>query len=208
MERLSALLALFWWIPQTGEVMWNFDVVIFVSFKCCWTNSGISNEFRCRSIWFNCKTMDMGRNPGVRLDFMRLFHYIISFYKAYPIVEFPWGFFSVFISVCLNNIFFISGMYTTQPSNLLIGEFAFFPLICWAMVVTAHVGPTWGPSGADRTWGLIDDNGSSNPWEQGSWGQHGVRWGRQDPGGPHVGPIYLAIWDGLVLLQAARHYLD
>ena len=25
----------------------------------------------------------------------------------------------------------------------------------------------------------------------------GPIWGRQDPGGPHVGPMNLAIWDGL-----------
>ena len=24
----------------------------------------------------------------------------------------------------------------------------------------------------------------------------GTIWGRQDPGGPHVGPINFAIWDG------------
>ena len=29
--------------------------------------------------------------------------------------------------------------------------------------------------------------------EQGSWGQHGAIWGRQDPGGPHVDPMNLAI---------------
>ena len=33
------------------------------------------------------------------------------------------------------------------------------------------------------------------PWKQGSWGQHGPIWGRQDPGGPHVGPMNFAIWD-------------
>ena len=32
------------------------------------------------------------------------------------------------------------------------------------------------------------------PPKQGSWGQHGVHWSRQDPGGPHVGPINFAIW--------------
>ena len=32
------------------------------------------------------------------------------------------------------------------------------------------------------------------PWEQGSWGQHGAHLGRQDPGGPHVGPMNLVIW--------------
>ena len=26
----------------------------------------------------------------------------------------------------------------------------------------------------------------------------GPIWGRQDPGGPHVGPMNFAIWDGLV----------
>ena len=26
----------------------------------------------------------------------------------------------------------------------------------------------------------------------------GPIWGRQDPGGPHVGPMNLAIWDGMV----------
>ena len=25
----------------------------------------------------------------------------------------------------------------------------------------------------------------------------GPTWGRQDPGGPHVGPMNLAIWDGM-----------
>ena len=37
-----------------------------------------------------------------------------------------------------------------------------------------------------------------HPWQQGSWGQHGPIWGRQDPGGPHVGPMNIAIWDGLL----------
>ena len=27
-------------------------------------------------------------------------------------------------------------------------------------------------------------------------GDMGLIWGRQDPGGPHVGPMNLAIWDG------------
>ena len=26
----------------------------------------------------------------------------------------------------------------------------------------------------------------------------GPNWGRQDPGGPHVGPMNLVIWDGLM----------
>ena len=35
-----------------------------------------------------------------------------------------------------------------------------------------------------------------DPWLQGSWGQHmGPIWGRQDPGGPNVGPMNFAIWD-------------
>ena len=32
-----------------------------------------------------------------------------------------------------------------------------------------------------------------NPDSKGSWGLHGAIWGRQDPGGPHVGPMNLAI---------------
>ena len=28
----------------------------------------------------------------------------------------------------------------------------------------------------------------------------GPTWGRQDPGGPHVGPMNLALWDGLFIL--------
>ena len=35
------------------------------------------------------------------------------------------------------------------------------------------------------------------PWQQGSWGQHGPIWGRQDPGGPHVCPMNFAIWEGI-----------
>ena len=27
----------------------------------------------------------------------------------------------------------------------------------------------------------------------------GPTWGRQDPGGPHVGPMNLAIWDGMLI---------
>ena len=38
----------------------------------------------------------------------------------------------------------------------------------------------------------------------------GPIWGRQDPGGPHVGPMNLAIWDGLTLipmwLSVQTHY--
>ena len=37
------------------------------------------------------------------------------------------------------------------------------------------MGPTWGPSGAEM----------------------GPIWGRQDPGGPHVGPMKIAIWNML-----------
>ena len=33
-----------------------------------------------------------------------------------------------------------------------------------------------------------------SPWKQGSWGQHGPIWGRQDQGGPIVGPRNFAIW--------------
>ena len=33
------------------------------------------------------------------------------------------------------------------------------------------------------------------PWYQGSWGQHGAIWGgRQDQGGPHVGPMNFVVW--------------
>ena len=32
------------------------------------------------------------------------------------------------------------------------------------------------------------------PWQQGAWGQHGPIWGRQNPGGSHVGPKNLAMW--------------
>ena len=32
----------------------------------------------------------------------------------------------------------------------------------------------------------------------------GPTWGRQDPGGPHVGPINFAIWASLNELQFAR----
>ena len=36
------------------------------------------------------------------------------------------------------------------------------------------------------------------PWQQGSWGHHGAImgpiWGRQDSGGPHVGPMNFVIW--------------
>ena len=32
------------------------------------------------------------------------------------------------------------------------------------------------------------------PRLQGSWGQHGAVWGRQDPGGPHVVPMNFATW--------------
>ena len=31
----------------------------------------------------------------------------------------------------------------------------------------------------------------------------GLTWGRQDPGGPHVGPMILAIWDGSSILTTA-----
>ena len=45
------------------------------------------------------------------------------------------------------------------------------------------------------------ENQPYNPWEQGSWGLHGAHLGRQDPGGPHVGPMILAIWDALMLFK-------
>ena len=31
------------------------------------------------------------------------------------------------------------------------------------------------------------------------WANMGPIWGRQDPGGPHVGPMNIAIWDSLWL---------
>ena len=34
-----------------------------------------------------------------------------------------------------------------------------------------------------------------HPWQQGSWPNMGSIRGRQDPGGPHVGPMNLAIWN-------------
>ena len=44
----------------------------------------------------------------------------------------------------------------------------------------------------------------TNPWFQGSWGQHGDR---QDPCGPHVGPMNLTIWDDLLLWFYAWNHL-
>ena len=35
----------------------------------------------------------------------------------------------------------------------------------------------------------------NHPWKQGLWDDMGPIWGRQDPGGPHVGPMNVAIWD-------------
>ena len=35
------------------------------------------------------------------------------------------------------------------------------------------------------------------PWYQGSWGQHGAHLGPTDPGGLHVGPMNLDIWDAI-----------
>ena len=37
------------------------------------------------------------------------------------------------------------------------------------------------------------------PRLQSSWGQHGPIWSRQDPGGPHVGPMNLAIRDYVII---------
>ena len=34
----------------------------------------------------------------------------------------------------------------------------------------------------------------------------GPIWGRQDPGGPHVGPMNLAIWDDSRLLHKCREF--
>ena len=36
----------------------------------------------------------------------------------------------------------------------------------------------------------------------------GPIWGRQDPGGPHVGPMNFAIWDGMVLKLQYAIYND
>ena len=44
---------------------------------------------------------------------------------------------------------------------------------------------------------ITTPNNTGPPREQGSWGQHGAHlgpiWGREDPGGPHVGPMNFAI---------------
>ena len=39
-----------------------------------------------------------------------------------------------------------------------------------------------------------------HPRLQGSWANMGPLWGRQDPGGPHIGPMNLAILDMLEML--------
>ena len=36
----------------------------------------------------------------------------------------------------------------------------------------------------------------------------GPIWGRQDPGGPHVGPMNFAIWDMVVIPLAQTKYED
>ena len=36
----------------------------------------------------------------------------------------------------------------------------------------------------------------------------GPIWGRQDPGGPHVGPINFAIWDDIILAFFNCNFLD
>ena len=33
----------------------------------------------------------------------------------------------------------------------------------------------------------------------------GPIWGRQDPGGPHVGPMNFAIWDGTIFIEKCMH---
>ena len=41
---------------------------------------------------------------------------------------------------------------------------------------------------------LIYTNKEDLTWEQSSWANMGPIWGRQDPGGPHVGPMNFVIW--------------
>ena len=38
----------------------------------------------------------------------------------------------------------------------------------------------------------------SNPDSKVHWDNMGPIWGRQSPGGPHVGPMNLAIWEDLL----------
>ena len=64
----------------------------------------------------------------------------------------------------------------------------------------ADVSAVNGVSGSKHWfWRRLDYYTDLAPWQcmprwQGSWGQHGAIWGRQDPGGPHVGPVNFTIW--------------
>ena len=68
-------------------------------------------------------------------------------------------------------------------------------------LIARFMGPTWGPSGADRTqvgamlapWTLLPGVANIGP-----------TWGRQDPGGSHVGHMNLAIWVTIVMLLSGN----
>ena len=64
-----------------------------------------------------------------------------------------------------------------------------------ASLIARFMGPTWGPSGAYF------------PDSKVHGANMGPLWGLQDPGGPHVGPMNLAIWSYiLTCLQINQWY--
>ena len=48
--------------------------------------------------------------------------------------------------------------------------------------------------------------GFTNPDSKVRGAKMGPIWGRQAPGGPHVGPVNLAIWEGWDLLFLGNHH--
>ena len=65
------------------------------------------------------------------------------------------------------------------------------------------------------TFGVIDYGKNCSEYKQKDcpdskvhWANMGPIWGRQDPGGPHVGPMNLAIWVCIILVRYGALYKE
>ena len=70
----------------------------------------------------------------------------------------------------------------------------------WAHTIKRPVKSTWFMSNKTAIYmqyrrSLAQFGTTDIPDSKVHWANMGPTWGRQDPGGPHVGPVNLAIWD-------------
>ena len=68
----------------------------------------------------------------------------------------------------------------------------------WILLYVAHcslIHHSWCRKRLGTKWTSACVSSKNQPWYQGSWGQNGAHLGPTGPGGPHVGPMKLAIWE-------------